>query len=177
MPELHNLFNTLTGRGGNHNKKGGGNDALYKAVKSGSLNKVKKLLKAGANPNTLNEHHLTPLHQAAYWGELQIVELLLEYGARADLDNGKGWTPLHSAAVSGGLKTRKEVIKKLQEHGADPKKADKHGWTPQDYMILWEENAAAADKLKKYLDCCHECLTPPDNAAPKKNSRITTPKH
>lgn len=176
MPELHNLFNSLTGRGGKRNKKDECNEALYHAAKNGSLNKVKELLKAGADPNVQNEHHLTPLHQAAYWGELEIVELLLEHGARIDLDNGKGWTALHSAAISGGLKTRKEVIEKLIEHGADAKKVDKHGWTPEDYMTLWEENAAAADKLKKYLEC-HDCPPLPDGTLPKKHPRITTPKH
>lgn len=126
---------------------------------------VKRLLRNGANPNDSNAQNLTALHMAAYWGETEIVELLLKHGARADVDNGKGWTALHSAAISGGLKSRKNIIAMLLTAGAALHKPDQHGWTAQDYMQLWENNAAAAEKLKQYLGLS-EGQKPPAHSVP-----------
>jgi ankyrin repeat protein len=173
MPGLQNFFNTLSGRG--HKKFDRSDHPLYKAVKEGNISKVKRLLMRGADPNICDVHHLTPLHQAAYLGEKEIVELLLKYGAKVDLDNGKGWTALHSAAVSGGLKNRKEIISLLLGQGSDPEKADKHGWTPKDYMMLWEANAEAAEKLKQHL--APMAGLKPSTRTPKKPPQVHTPKH
>ncbi len=150
MPGLNNLFNTLTGRGIN-NKDAHGETRLLKAVRQGSLNEVKRLLKNGADPETRDARGLTALHIAAYWGETDIVEALIKAGADVNSDNGKGWTPLHAAALSGGLRCRKEIIALLIKAGADGDKTDGHGWSPRNYMQLWEENTAAAEKLKEYM--------------------------
>jgi hypothetical protein len=170
---LDGIFNGRSRR--SDKKEDRGNTPLYKAVKEGNVSKVKRLLERGADPNIYNDHHLTPLHQAAYWGETEIVRLLLKHGAKVDIDNGRGWTALHSAAVSGGLKSRKEIIDLLMGHGANLEKPDKNGWTPRDYMMVWEMNAEAAEKLKQYLaqsDGLKPAATPP-----KKLSNIKTPKH
>lgn len=173
MPGLHNFFNSFSRHPDKKDPEG--NTALYNAAKAGNINKVKDLLKHGADPNVCSEHHLTPLHSAAYWGEVEIVELLLKHGAKVDIDNGKGWTALHSAAVSGGLKTRKKIIGLLLNKGADPEKADKNGWTSIDYMMLWEENVGAAERLKQFLGTLTGLSRlPPD---PKKPSKVNTPKH
>ena len=150
MLGLNNLFNSLTGHGINKRDRNG-ETQLFRAVKNGDIRTVKKLLRDGANPNAENNHKLTPLQHAAYWGEGAIVEALLRAGADVHHDNGHGWTALHSAAVSGGMKSRKDVIEQLKKAGAKDDVKDKHGWTPKDYMSLWEENAAAAEKLKQFL--------------------------
>lgn len=150
MPGLNNFFNSLTWKRINK-KDPAGETLLYKAARSGSIREVRRLLQAGADPNAKDTNGLTALHQAAYWGETEIVELLLKAGAKVDADNGKGWTPFHSAAISGGLKNRKAVIDLLVKAGAKNDVKDKYGWTPVDYMTLWEQNAAAAEKLKVYL--------------------------
>lgn len=150
MLGLHHLFNSIVG--GVNKKDLQGDTRLYRAARQGNKQEVIKLLAKGADPNIKNNRNLTALHQAAYWGETEIVELLLKAGAKADADNGKGWTPLHSAAVSGGKKLRKKIIDILVKAGANPDKQDKHGWTPADYMSLWENNAAAAEKLKAFLE-------------------------
>lgn len=151
MTGLNDFFNALTGRGKANKKDPSGETPLYRAARAGSVKEVKRLLRAGADPNTRDADGLTPLHQAAYWGETEIVALLLKAGAKVDADNGLGWTPLHSAAISGGLRTRKAIIDMLLEAGAKPDVRDKHGWTPCDYMTLWDENAAAAEKLKAHM--------------------------
>lgn len=150
MLHLHDVFNFISFH---HADKGATVDTpLCKAVRQGSLREVKRLLKDGADPNECNSNHISPLHQAAYWGETEIARLLLKHGADPNLDNGKGWTPLHSAALSGGMKARGDIIEMLLEAGANLEKQDKLGWTPQDYMKLWEENAEAAQKLKEHHD-------------------------
>lgn len=149
MRGLNNIFNSITG--GVDKKNAKGETRLYEAVRSGNLKAVKKLLRQGADPDAQTPAGLTPLHQAAFWGETEIVSLLLKAGADPALDNGRGWTALHSAAVSGGERSRGDIIRLLKAAGADETKHDKHGWTPKDYMTLWSENAAAAEKLKKYL--------------------------
>lgn len=150
MPGLNNIFNTLTGRGID-NRDARGETRLLKAVRQGSSNEVRRLLRGGADPNAADEQGMTPLHIAAYWGETDIVEALLKNGADPNKDNGKGWTPLHAAALSGGLKSRKEIIELLLKAGAKDDRQDPNGWSPRDYMLLWEENAAAAEKLKEYM--------------------------
>ena len=160
MLGLNNLFNSITGNGINKRDKNG-ETRLYRAVRSGNIKEVKRLLKDGADPNVADNHGLSPLHQAAYWGETGIVEALLKAGASVHAENGgKGWTPLHSAAVSVGMHARKDVINLLVKAGAKDDAKDKHGWTPKDYMILWERNEAAALKLKDFLQI-------PNGLAPK----------
>ena len=175
MCGLHSLFNGLTGRNKNKKIEDQSNKPLYKAVKAGSTKRVRNFLRKGADPNICDSHRLSPLHLAAYWGETEIVRLLLKHGAKADWDNGKGWTALHSAAVSGSLNSRKDIIDMLVKAGADLDKKDKCGWTPRDYMTLWETNAEAAEKLKKYLAEL-EGIKPASNT-PQKPPHINTPKH
>jgi len=170
MLGLNKFFNSISGNGINKRNKLG-ETKLYRAVRSGSIKEVKKLLRDGADPDIADAHGLTPLHQAAYWGEYEIIDLLLKAGANVNAENnGKGWTPLHSAAVSGGMRSRKEVIELLLGAGAKDAAKDKHGWTPGDYMMLWEENAAAAEKLKQFL------AIPKGLAPPKGLPRVPGPK-
>ncbi len=151
MLGINKFFNQLSSNGVNKRNKQG-ETKLYRAVRSGNIKEVKKLLRDGADPDIADAHGLTPLHQAAYWGEGEITALLLKAGAQVNAENnGKGWTPLHSAAVSGGMRSRQDVIELLLEAGAKQDAKDKHGWTPADYMVLWEQNEAAAEKLKQFL--------------------------
>jgi len=150
---------------------------LYIAVKDGNLSEVRKLLKNGANPNIRCAHNLTPLHHAAYWGEVRILELLIKNGANVNTDNGggRGWTPLHSAAISGGLKKRREVIEILIKNKADLNKKDKLGWTPKDYMLLWEKDPKGANDFKKYIS--KFATANQEHREPKRPDNFKTPKH
>lgn len=166
MSGLNNLFNSLTGNGINK-RNPQGETKLYRAARSGNAGEVKRLLKDGADPDAADAHGLTALHQAAYWGETEIVEMLIKAGADVNAENkGKGWTPLHSAAVSGGQRSRKEIIRLLKDAGAKDDGKDKHGWTPADYMALWDQNAPAAERLKKNMQIPCGLMTPGDSHPP-----------
>lgn len=154
------------------------NTPLYKAVREGNVTKVKRLLEHGVDPNICDGHHMTVLHLAAYWGETEIVKLLIKHHADVNIDNGgKGWTPLHSAAISGGLKNREEIISLLVKAGADAEKQDICGFTPKDYMMLWESDAAAAERIKMQMAALAGPRAPGAPSTPKKPPRPHTPKH
>lgn len=169
MLGLNKFFNSISGNGIDK-RNGAGETKLYRAVRSGNIKEVKKLLRDGADPDIADDHGLTPLHQAAYWGETEITELLIKAGANVNAENnGKGWTPLHSAAVSGGMLSRKDIIELLIDAGAKQDVKDKHCWTPADYMTLWEQNEKAAEKLKQFLHI------PNGLAPPKGMTRVPAP--
>ncbi|MDY0009069.1 MAG: ankyrin repeat domain-containing protein [Bdellovibrionales bacterium] len=164
MLRLNDFFNSITG-GGIDKRNADGETKLFRAVREGNTSAVKKLLRAGADPDIADNHGMTPLHQAAYWGEDEIVSLLLKSGAAPNIDNGQGWTPLHSAALAGGMKSRGDIIESLKSAGATDDLNDKHGWTARDYMQLWAENSDAAQKLKQMSGSgkppAHAADTPP----------------
>ena len=51
--------------------------ALHRAALAGNVERVKELLKKGANPNTQDKYGWTPLHKAALRGHVDVVKLLL----------------------------------------------------------------------------------------------------
>jgi hypothetical protein len=92
-------------------------------VWDGDTDRVRKLLRKGANVNARNEYGWTPLHWAALYGHADVVRLLLEHGAEVNARDENGQTPLHEAASWG-------VVRLLPHHGADVNTRDKGGRTP-----------------------------------------------
>ena len=74
---------------------------MFKAVKDNDINKVKRLLEAGANVNIQNNRGYTALIDASYKGHTEIVKLLLEYKANVNIQNKYGYTALICASSSG----------------------------------------------------------------------------
>jgi ankyrin repeat protein len=104
------------------------NEKLLEASKKGDVEKVKKLLKEGADVNAKDKYDMTPLHSAARNGHIEVVKLLIEKGAYVNANDKNGWTPLHFAAFSGHI----EVVMLLLEHGADPNIKNNEGKTAID---------------------------------------------
>lgn len=91
-----------------------GRSALWIAVDEGSVECLKHLLDAKADPNEAF-HSWTPLQSACQDGQFEIVRLLLRYGAKPNLINGHGDTAIIYSAERGDLKS----VKLLVEAGAD----------------------------------------------------------
>jgi ankyrin repeat protein len=92
-----------------------GDTALSAAIRNPEA--VRRLLKAGANPNLFGVNDSLPLSGAAIAGQLEVMKLLLEAGADLEgrSEGGESPTPL-AYAVSGG---RVEAVAVLLEAGAD----------------------------------------------------------
>lgn len=119
------------------------NGKLLRAVAADDLNRVRKALEEGADPNALSTNKAfgegTPLH---FMNDPEIVRVLLEEGADPDNREGRhGKAPLHYATF--------EVSKLLLNAGADPDAEDVEGNTPlftntgapEKIQLLYEEGA------------------------------------
>ena len=91
------------------------------------LEVAKYMMKKGMNPNHMNWHHTTLLHDAAHDCNAEKARLLLEYGAEINvIDEEYCSTPLGLAARAG----HSELVELLLEHGADPTVAGAPWATP-----------------------------------------------
>jgi ankyrin repeat protein len=90
------------------------------------VDRVRDLLRRGANPDAPNEEGRPPLVSAVLGGSLPLLELLLGAGADVNARDPHGWTPLHFAA--------QEVLPGLAERliagGAEINAQDEEGNTP-----------------------------------------------
>ncbi len=80
------------------------NILLIKACKQQNIEKVKKLLKKGANPNYLTSKGESPLILAAYYGNIEMARLLIVHGAKTGLMNQFGDTALSIAMKFGNMR-------------------------------------------------------------------------
>jgi uncharacterized protein len=75
------------------------------------------LMERGMNPNHMNWHRATLLHDMAWEGDLRKTALLLDHGAGINaVDDEFRSTPLGIAARW----NRREIVRLLIERGADP---------------------------------------------------------
>jgi hypothetical protein len=106
---------------------------LHIAANEGDVERVKKLLEKGADPNARNVVSWTPLHVVASKNHIEIAKLLLEHGADPNVQEEHGRTPLH-VAVS---KNYVDMVRLLLEHGADPNTQDENGHTPLHWAAFY----------------------------------------
>jgi len=133
------------------------NRALFDAVKANNLERVKELIKNGADVMASNEYGYTPLHKACMnKSNFEIAKLLIEKGAdvNAKLSENNndytGYSTLHFAVKENNFK----LTKLLVENGADvnaivSKKAKWNhykGFSPL-HVACWNENGFEIVKL------------------------------
>ena len=117
--------------------------SLHDAAETGDLNKVKRLLRKGADVNAKEFNGYTPLMWAvAHTGHVEIVKVLLEKGADVSVrGKSKNETPLGIASHFGGL----EIVRLLLDKGADITAKDNDGSTP--LMLATRRNHKAVVAL------------------------------
>ena len=84
------------------------------------------LLDRGADADSQDDNHSTPIHFAAANGPLDLVRILLRHNVRISVANDQGHTPLHHASYWGHV----EIVRLLLQHGADISAKDMHYSTP-----------------------------------------------
>lgn len=118
---------------------------LQAAVRDDDWVRVKKLLEAGADPDT--EEAFGPVILIALLlGHTLIARLLVEAGADVNVTDQKLWTPLHWAAKFGD----EELIGLIVEAGGDLLALDGEGRTPLDVMSEYGHEETIEVVRRKY---------------------------
>ena len=101
---------------------------LHDAARNGWIEKVRRLLRSGADVNWATDRGYTPITSASYMGHVEVVKLLLETpGVEMNNAGKEGFTALHSAAKRGNV----EVVRALLEvDGIDVNTVNMFGFTP-----------------------------------------------
>lgn len=114
---------------------------LRQAAFSGDLQKLRAILKTGADVNTRDGSESTPLMLAVSKGHIAVVRELLAKGADIDLRNSYGWTPLMLAKAN----RHTEIADLLVPHSTDQKLANQQSGT----SILAPKKAADTGSMQE----------------------------
>jgi hypothetical protein len=87
--------------------------AVLEAVKTGNLNKLKRLLKMNVEVNFLQDG-TSPAHIVAEQGNNEMMQALLDYGVNLNVINKDGLTPME-IALAFGFKHTVEILKLSSE--------------------------------------------------------------
>lgn len=98
---------------------------IWAAALDGDINRVRRFIEKGTDPNQTDKFGYTALHYSSRHGNLSVCRLLLDCGADSNAQTHGGSTPLHRAAYCGHIM----VVKLLLDRGADPTKVDSDGRT------------------------------------------------
>lgn len=135
-------------------------DRLCHEIHGRNLSAVKKLLKAGANPNSPNRLGLYPIFCAAENDDSgEIIRALVEAGVNINSRDKHGWTPLIFAvdvAIDSANQSKRKmidwkVVGVLLDLGASPELAESNGKTFFDLVSEYGPDARESldDFLKK----------------------------
>ncbi|MFP4565719.1 MAG: ankyrin repeat domain-containing protein [Spirochaetaceae bacterium] len=114
--------------------------ALFRAVRSGSLNVVRLLVDYGADVNEQSgDRGTSPLMEAAGTGQVAVTRQLLEAGADPDMVSTYG----QSAAILAASEGHADTLKLLLEWNARTDLVDHLGMTALKYATLFHHDEAA----------------------------------
>jgi ankyrin repeat protein len=88
----------------------GGRTVLTTAAFAGDLDRVRALLKAGADVNAKDPRRYTPLLLASHMGHSAVVQALVDAGADANWEGPGGWTALMQASYFDRIETARILI-------------------------------------------------------------------
>jgi len=89
-----------------------GIDPLILAVLARDINKIKELIRMGADVNAVGQNDQTALHYiCSYDGTSEIVSVLLESGADPNIQDDEGRTALHCAVFGQNIEEAKLLLK------------------------------------------------------------------
>ena len=155
------------------------------------LERLKNLLKKGANPNRRVKYHADgapALHQWALTAQVEAVQLLLDHGAQVDIldDLGRSALKYATGALNWAETTHAEQVTRLIiEAGADINVKSKLGYTPLMWAaragnpvitrLLIEKGANTLDKDNDGNDALHYSQNPGhEHASTVKQDRQAT---
>ena len=87
---------------------------LMNAARRGDVEKLKRLISAGADVNAIGKSKKTALHFAAAKGSERCLKVLLDHGAGVNAKDSLDYTPVHEATKGG----HSDCLKLLLAHGA-----------------------------------------------------------
>lgn len=122
--------------------------ALVGAVKSADIAAVAGAIAGGADVNTRDPEHLTPLVWACAAGRKDIVEALIDAGADVNGCAALGLTALGYACRTGNL----ELVRLLTRRGADVDARAESGWSPLFFATLSGSTEIVTELLSRQAD-------------------------
>lgn len=129
-----------------------GRTPLIETIRSGRLDDqahsevIRRLLKAGADPNLADVQRQTPLMHAAHEEKLQVVHLLLKSGAHVNARDVYDYSALMHARESRQFMSKgSEVAQALRQAGAD-----EAGWA--NVELIWAAVDADLEAVQKALE-------------------------
>jgi ankyrin repeat protein len=123
---------------------GAGDNSVTKAVKSGDVAAVRKLIATHADVNGSSGDGSTPLLWAVHNNDLEMARTLLAAGAKPDVPNNYGVTPLLDASRTANI----EMMDILVKAGADPKRVHTEGET----TLMAVSRAGSIPAVRMLLD-------------------------
>ncbi|PSN51182.1 hypothetical protein C0J52_06044 [Blattella germanica] len=128
-----------------------GETPLLKAIKQRNEEIAIKLLRVGADPNSMDKYGNTVMHFAAEGNLAIAVDMLLKLECDFDGFNEEGKTPLLEAVMG----RNEEIAIKLLKRGSNPKAKDKYGNTPMHYAA--EKELMKVVEYLLELKCDFDC--------------------
>ncbi len=124
------------------------NKELMNTASDGNLQKVQKLINAGANVNAQYRSGSTALMCATRGSNKDIIVLLLKHGAQVNTQDHTGLTALMLAAIY----SSKDIVALVLEHGAQINAQADTGKTALMHAAYWGNNATVELLLKYGAD-------------------------